>query len=130
MPCGEVSTPYGVRPQETESKLRTYSDGFRILRTIVKLFALEHPFRFYGLISAIFILTSILLSLPLLSTYFETGLVPRFPTAILSTGLAITGVISFLTGVILETVTVGRREIKQFHYLSMPSVSKLDSNQG
>jgi glycosyltransferase involved in cell wall biosynthesis len=128
MPCGEVSTPYGVRPQESESKLHTYSDGFRILKTILKLFALERPFRFYGIISAVFILTAILLSLPLLSTYFETGLVPRFPTAILSTGLVITGVISFVTGLILETVTVGRREMKQLHYLSLPPVSKLDSS--
>jgi glycosyltransferase involved in cell wall biosynthesis len=128
MPCGEVNTPYGVRPEESESKLHTYSDGFRILMTIIKLFAIERPFRFYGIISSLFTLAAILLSLPLLVTYIETGLVPRFPTAILSTGLVITGVISFFTGLILETVTVGRRELKQLHYLSMPSVSKQESS--
>ncbi|MCG7887536.1 MAG: glycosyltransferase family 2 protein [Candidatus Thiodiazotropha endolucinida] len=129
MPCGEVSTPYGARPEESESKLRTYSDGFRILKTIIKLFAMERPFRFYGLIAFGFILSAIILAVPIVITYLETGMVPRFPTAILSIGLAITGAIGFITGLILETVTVGRREIKQLHYLSMPPVSSMSMNE-
>ncbi|MET0061468.1 MAG: glycosyltransferase family 2 protein [Candidatus Thiodiazotropha endolucinida] len=129
MPCGEVSTPYGARPEESESKLRTYSDGFRILKTIIKLFAMERPLRFYGLIAFGFILSAIILAVPIVITYLETGMVPRFPTAILSTGLAITGAIGFITGLILETVTVGRREIKQLHYLSMPPVSSMSMNE-
>ncbi|MES9924422.1 MAG: glycosyltransferase family 2 protein [Candidatus Thiodiazotropha endolucinida] len=129
MPCGEVSTPYGARPEESESKLRTYSDGFRILKTIIKLFAMERPFRFYGLIAIGFILSAIILAVPIVITYLETGMVPRFPTAILSTGLVITGAIGFITGLILETVTVGRREIKQLHYLSMPPVSSMSMNE-
>ncbi|WP_316367244.1 glycosyltransferase family 2 protein [Candidatus Thiodiazotropha sp. CDECU1] len=124
MPCGELSTPYGIRPLESESKLRTYADGFRILKTIVKLFAVERPFRFYGLAALMFILTSVALAVPLAITYADSGLVPRFPTAILSTGLSVTGVICLITGIILETVTIGRREIKQLHYLSIPSVSR------
>lgn len=123
MPWGEVATPYGVRPDASESKLRTYSDGFRILMTILKLFAIERPLRFYAVVAAVSIMTAIILAVPIVLTYFDTGLVPRFPTAILSTGLVIIGVISFVTGLILETVTLGRREIKRLHYLSMPSVA-------
>ncbi|MEW7998588.1 MAG: glycosyltransferase family 2 protein [Candidatus Thiodiazotropha endolucinida] len=129
MPCAEVSTPYGVRPEESESKLRTYSDGLRILKTIIRLFAMERPLRFYGLIALGFIVSAIILAVPIVITYLETGLVPRFPTAILSTGLVITGAIGFITGLILETVTVGRREIKQLHYLSMPPVSSMRMNE-
>ncbi|MEW8691887.1 MAG: glycosyltransferase family 2 protein [Candidatus Thiodiazotropha endolucinida] len=129
MPCGEVSTPYGTRPEDSESKLRTYSDGLRILKTIIKLFAMERPLRFYGLIALGFIVSAIVLAVPIVITYLETGLVPRFPTAILSTGLVITGAIGFITGLILEAVTVGRREIKQLHYLSMPPVSSMRMNE-
>ncbi|MEW8069407.1 MAG: glycosyl transferase, partial [Candidatus Thiodiazotropha sp.] len=124
-----VSTPYGVRPEESESKLRTYSDGLRILKTIIKLFAMERPLRFYGLIAFGFVLSAVVLTVPIVITYLETGLVPRFPTAILSTGLVITGAIGFITGLILETVTLGRQEIKQLHYLSMPPVSKANINE-
>ncbi|MEW8551308.1 MAG: hypothetical protein AB2533_12705 [Candidatus Thiodiazotropha endolucinida] len=90
---------------------------------------MERPFRFYGLIAFGFILSAIILAVPIVITYLETGMVPRFPTAILSTGLAITGAIGFITGLILETVTVGRREIKQLHYLSMPPVSSMSMNE-
>lgn len=119
MPYGEVVTPYGVRPEGSTSKLRTYSDGVRILKTIVKLFALERPLRFYSLIALAFVLTGLALGFPLVVTYLQTGLVPRFPTAILSTGLCLLSAISFTSGLILETVTVGRREVKQLSYLSI-----------
>ncbi len=125
IPSGEVQTPYGSRQENSESKLRTYQDGFKILKTIIVLFSIERPFQFYGLLTLLFILTSCVLAIPLLATYIETGLVPRFPTAILSTGLAITGVISFVTGVILETITVGRRENKRLRYLSIPSLRQI-----
>jgi glycosyltransferase involved in cell wall biosynthesis len=118
MPCGEFATPYGARPEGSESKLRTYSDGIRIMATIIKLFAVERPLRFYSWLAAVLIVAAVAISTPLVVTYFNTGLVPRLPTALLSTGLVIVGAISFVTGVILETVTVGRREIKQLHYLA------------
>lgn len=118
MPCAEVATPYGVRPEGSESKLRTYSDGIRILATIIRLFAVERPFRFYGLLAAALATLSVALSVPLLWTYLETGLVPRFPTAILSTGIGLLSALSFITGLVLETVTIGRRETKQLHYLA------------
>lgn len=127
MPYGEMTTPYGVRPSGSESKLRTYSDGLRILNTIIKLFAIEKPLRFYGLIALAFAAASVILSIPLFATYLETGQVPRFPTAVLSMGLGIMSAISLVTGLILETVTIGRRETKHLQYLAAsargPSIS-------
>lgn len=125
MPYGELATPYGARPEGSTSKLSTYSDGIRILSTIIKLFAIERPLRFYGALSGLLAAIALLLSLPLFVTYLESGLVPRFPTAILSTGLVMLSAISFVAGVILETVTIGRREIKQLHYLAIGSPSCL-----
>ena len=118
MPYGEVETPYGVRPEGSTSKLRTYSDGIRILKTIVKLFAIERPLVFYSLLALLLMLTGIGLATPLLQTYLQTGLVPRLPTAILATGLCLTAATSLTTGIVLETVTVGRREAKQLRYLA------------
>jgi glycosyltransferase involved in cell wall biosynthesis len=117
MPCAEVVTPYGVRPEGSTSKLHTYSDGLRILSTIIRLFAVERPLRFYGLLALLLVLVAVGLALPLFPVYFATGLVPRFPTALLSTGLVIVGALSFVTGLILETVTIGRREARHLHYL-------------
>lgn len=118
MPYLEIATPYGSRPSGSESKLRTYSDGFRILLTIIKLFAVERPLRFYGMIGGLLALISVTLGVPLIATYLATGEVPRFPTAVLSSGIGIVGVISMVSGVILETVTIGRREAKHLSYLA------------
>ncbi len=122
MPYAEVATPYGVRPEGSASKLRTYSDGIRILSTIVRLFAVERPLRFYGLLALVLALVSVALAVPLFLTYFDSGQVPRFPTAILSTGIATLSAISFVTGLILETVTIGRRETRHLHYLATGAV--------
>jgi glycosyltransferase involved in cell wall biosynthesis len=130
MPWGELATPYFARPEGSESKLRTYSDGIRILSTIIKLFAIERPLQFYGALSGLLAAIALLLSLPLFLTYMESGLVPRLPTAILSTGIAMLSGISFVTGVILETVTIGRRETKQLHYLAIASPSCLSDEGG
>ncbi|GHU09208.1 glycosyl transferase [Betaproteobacteria bacterium] len=125
MPCAEVTTPYGARPEGSTSKLRTYTDGLRILSTIIRLFAIERPLRFYGLLALVLVLVAVGLALPLFPVYFATGQVPRFPTALLSTGLVILGALSFVTGLILETVTIGRREARHLHYLDygVPSAS-------
>ena len=123
MPYGELATPYGARPEGSTSKLSTYSDGMRILSTIIKLFAIERPLQFYGVVASVLAAVALVLGIPLLLTYMESGLVPRFPTAILSTGLVMLSAISFVAGVILETVTIGRREVKQLHYLAIGSPS-------
>jgi len=121
MPVGEVVTPYKGRPDGSQSKLRTYRDGTRILLTMLRLFSTERPFAFYGSISVVLAAVSVLLAVPVIQTYLETGLVPRFPTAILSTGLMLMAALSFFAGLILATVTQGRRELKALFYLQQGS---------
>jgi glycosyltransferase involved in cell wall biosynthesis len=119
MPVGEVETSYGARPEGSHSKLSTYGDGWRILRTIATLYRLERPVLFYGSIGALLLIAAVLLAIPLVRTYLQTGLVPRFPTAILVTGMVIVAVLCFFAGLILDTVTRGRREVRRLYYLSL-----------
>ena len=121
MPVGEVETAYGARPEGSESKLSTFRDGWRILKTIATLYRIERPVLFYGSIGALLLFAAILLSIPLVLTYLDTGLVPRFPTAILVTGMTIIAVLCFFAGLILDTVTRGRREMRRLAYLAQPS---------
>jgi glycosyltransferase involved in cell wall biosynthesis len=120
MPIAEVVTPYKARPAGSASKLRTYRDGFRILMMILNLFKEERPLAFFSIIAGVLALTSVVLAYPVFITYFETGLVPRFPTAILSTGLMILACLSLTCGFVLDTVTHGRREMKRLAYLAIP----------
>ena len=124
MPVAEVETAYGARPEGSHSKLSTYGDGWRILKTILHLYRIERPVLFYGSFAAFLAALAIVLSIPLAITFFETGLVPRFPTAILATGLMILAFLSFFTGLILDTVVRGRREVRRLHYLSFPAVGE------
>jgi len=119
MPVDEVETAYGARPEGSHSKLSTYSDGWRILKTIVTLYRIERPVLFYGSIGALLVVAALLLAVPLVQTYLQTGLVPRFPTAILVTGMVIVAVLCFFAGLILDTVTRGRREVRRLAYLSL-----------
>ena len=119
MPVGEVETIYAARPEGSQSKLSTFSDGARILRTIVTLYRVERPALFYGVIGALLLLIAILLAIPLIVTYAHTHLVPRLPTAILVTGMTIVAVLCFFAGLILDTVTRGRREVRRLAYLSL-----------
>jgi glycosyltransferase involved in cell wall biosynthesis len=123
LPVAEVRTPYGARPKGSTSKLNTWRDGFRILRTIVKLFRLERPLAFFGAIGIICAICSIILAIPVFLTFIETGLVPRIPTALLSTGLMLAGFLFFVAGLILDTVTRGRREMKllAYHQFAAPA---------
>lgn len=122
MPIGEINTPYGARLEGSQSKLSTYRDGFRILLMITKLFKNERPLFFFAIIFGLLSLTSIGLSIPLLATYIETGLVPRFPTAVLAASIMLLAFLSLTCGFILDTVTHGRREIKRLAYLTVPGV--------
>jgi len=121
MPVGEIETRYLARPQGSHSKLSTFRDGWRILKTIVTLYRIERPVLFFGGIGAILVAAALILALPLVFTYLETGLVPRFPTAILATGMTIVAVLSFFAGLILDTVTRGRREVRRLAYLALPA---------
>jgi hypothetical protein len=121
MPTAEIATPYKGRPEGSASKLRTFHDGFRILRTIAVLLKRERPLSLFGSACVLLATTAIILAAPLISTYFETGLVPRFPTAILATGLMLLSFLSLACGLILDTVTHGRREMKWLAYLQHPA---------
>jgi glycosyltransferase involved in cell wall biosynthesis len=119
LPVAEVQTPYRDRPAGSTSKLRTYRDGFRILGTIFVLVKEERPLQFFTGVAALLFAASIVLGWPIVTEFIKTGLVPRLPTAILATGLMIMAAVSFVAGLILDTVTVGRREMKRLHYLSV-----------
>jgi glycosyltransferase involved in cell wall biosynthesis len=119
MPVSEMNTPYGERPSGSVSKLKTIRDSVRILKTILYLFKEIRPAVFFTTIAAIFAVTAIGFGIPLLKTYLETGLVPRFPTAILATGLMILSALSVVCGLILDTVAQGRLEQKRILYLAI-----------
>lgn len=121
MPVGELETVYGTRPEGSASKLSTFSDGWRILKTIATLYRVERPVLFYGSIGFLLLVAALFLAAPLVTTYLETGLVPRFPTAILATGMVIVAVLCFFAGLILDTVTRGRREMRRLAYLALSS---------
>ncbi len=125
MPVGEVETSYGARPEGSQSKLSTYGDGWRILKTIVNLYRTERPVLFYGSIGALLVIAAIILAIPLVQTYLRTGLVPRFPTAIMVTGMVIIAVLCVFAGLILNTVTRGRREVRRLAYLSLEAPREL-----
>jgi glycosyltransferase involved in cell wall biosynthesis len=120
MPIGEVPTRYRERPDGSTSKLNTWADGFRILRTIVQLVKEERPLQFFAVAGAALLALALLLAVPIITEYVATGLVPRFPTAILSTGLVLLAFLSFVCGLILDSVARGRKELKRLAYLSIP----------
>jgi glycosyltransferase involved in cell wall biosynthesis len=121
LPVAEVETPYYARPEGSFSKLNTWRDGFRILGTILKLYRSERPLRFFSVIGVLLALAAIILAIPIAITFIETGLVPRLPTAVLSMGLMIMALLSVSSGLVLDTVTRGRREMKMLAYLSQPA---------
>jgi glycosyltransferase involved in cell wall biosynthesis len=118
LPVAEIDTPYYARLEGSASKLSTWRDGFRILFTIFHLYRAERPLRFFTAIGIALALVSLGLGIPIVITYIETGLVPRLPTAVLSMGLMLLAFLSVSAGLILDTVTRGRREAKLFAYLA------------
>ncbi len=122
MPTAEIDTPYRERPEGSTSKLSTFRDGWKILWMILVLVKEEKPMPFFSVISASFAISSILLMLPILSEFLATGLVPRLPTAVLSMGMMILGFLCLACGLILDTVTRGRCEIKRMRYLNIPII--------
>jgi hypothetical protein len=119
LPIAEIQTPYRDRPPGSKSKLNTFRDGFRILRTIVYLVKEERPMQFFSLVSLVLFAASLILGWPVIMTYVETGLVPRLPTAVLAVGTMILSAVNFIAGLILDTVTLSRRELKRLHYLGL-----------
>ncbi len=126
MPMIEIDTKYKERPAGSVSKLSTYRDGFRILFTIAGLVREERPLVFYSAIFAIAAAVSLIVGTPLVLEYLHTGLVPRFPTAILATGLMVVAFIALAVGLILDTVTRGRWEAKRMAYLAIRGPQDLE----
>jgi len=124
LPVAEIETPYYARPQGSFSKLNTWRDGLRILGTILKLYRSEKPLQFFTAIGIVLTLLSIGLAIPIIVTFLEQGIVPRLPTAVLATGLMILAVLSVSSGLVLDTVTRGRREMKLLAYLSQAPVNR------
>jgi glycosyltransferase involved in cell wall biosynthesis len=125
MPIGEIDTPYGARMEGSTSKLSTFRDGFRILIMITQLFKNERPLFFFGIIFGLLAALSLILSAPVVLTYLETGLVPRLPTAVLAASTMLLGFLALTCGLVLDTVTHGRREIKRLAYLTVASTREL-----
>jgi hypothetical protein len=119
MPIGEVDTPYKERPEESESKLNTYRDGFRILWMILLLTKDERPFFFYSIAFSALVFCSLALGVPVAIEFMDTGLVPRMPTAVLSASVMVLAFLALTTGLVLDSVARGRREAKRLHYLTL-----------
>jgi glycosyltransferase involved in cell wall biosynthesis len=120
MPTREVMTVYRARPEGSFSKLNTFRDGFRILMLILRLVKDERPIQFFSGAGVLVIFLGIGLGIPILVEYFQSGLVLRLPTAVLSMGLVLLGFLSIFTGLILDVVTRTRQEMKRLTYLSLP----------
>jgi glycosyltransferase involved in cell wall biosynthesis len=124
MPIAEVETPYFARPAGSVSKLNTWRDGFRILRMILRLYQLQRPLSFFGWIGGGLAAVAVVIAIPVLITFIETGLVPRLPTAVLSTGLMLLASLSITCGLILDNVTRGRQEMKRLFYLGIEGIRR------
>lgn len=118
LPVAEIDTRYQPRPAGSASKLRTYRDGFRVVWKIAGLVRSERPLAYYWSIGATLVAAALALAFPVVREFLDTGLVPRFPTAILATGMVLSGLISGAAGLILDAVTLGRREAKLLAYLA------------
>ena len=121
MPIAELPVAYRDRPSGTTSKLRTYRDGLRILRMIVQLVKEERPLQFFSLCGLLLLLAGLALGVPVILEFLRIGLVPRLPTAVLATGCVVLSFLSFSVGLILESVTLGRKEMKRLAYLGIPA---------
>jgi hypothetical protein len=127
VPVAQVHGRYKGRPVGSESKLHTYRDGWRIVMMILRLVRHERPLLFFGTSAAFLAIVSVLISIPLILTYLRTGLVPRLPTAVLSTGIMLLAALSLFAGIILDTVTRGRREVRLLAYLQQGPFDPGDS---
>jgi glycosyltransferase involved in cell wall biosynthesis len=126
MPVAELPSKYIDRPEGSNSKLNTISDGLKISKLIIKLIKDERPMTFFGWLFLAFALFSIILSFPLAITYLETGLVPRLPTAILSSVSMLLSFLFLACGFILDSVTRSRRERKRIAYLSIAGPASIN----
>lgn len=114
MQIENVVVDYRDRPEGSESKLNTFSDGFKVLRTILKLYRDYKPFGFFGICSAILALVAVVLFIPIFITYIETGMVDRFPTLFVCGFMALAAIQSLFTGLMLSNMALKNR--RDFEY--------------
>jgi hypothetical protein len=126
VPQTEIPVGFKDRPNGSVSKLRTYHDGFRILRLIGQLLQHERPVVFYGLGTVLFTLLALILGVPVIVEFWETGLVPRLPTAVLASSLILIAILTFVVGLILNGVLRAREEAARLEYLRWPAVVRAD----
>lgn len=119
MKINEITAPFTDRPAGSFSKLSTFKDGFKVLKMIIKLLRYEKPFLLFTAIALLLVILALVLAIPIISTYLNTGLVPRFPTAILSSGIMIIACISFFCGLLLDNMTRSKRELQRIFYLNI-----------
>lgn len=129
MPISEVETAYFARVADSESKLSTYKDGLRILFTMLRMFEKERPMVFYGSLFLLSWLAALLLGIPIVLEFAETGLVPRIPTVSAVVGLSIFGFVSLVAGLISDSVALGRKEMKRLFYLSTAQFGDFDTSK-
>lgn len=129
MPMLEMDTRYKERPLGSVSKLNTWRDGFRILNTIGYLVREERPLVFFSFFFLLLAAVSLIIGTPVVTEYLRTGQVPRLPTAVLATGLMLLAFLSLTCGLILDTVTRGRWELKRMAYLAIPGPQEPDPNR-
>jgi hypothetical protein len=129
MPMMEMDTRYKERPVGSVSKLNTWRDGFRILSTIGYLVREERPLVFFSFFFLLLAALSLVIGTPVVTEYLRTGQVPRLPTAVLATGLMLLGFLALTCGLILDTVTRGRWELKRMAYLAIPGPQELEANR-
>src|SRR5262249_38270259 len=126
----EIALNYGERPQNSASKLRTYRDGLKIFMKIFMMYRALKPLQFYGSVAVVLIVLALIIGAPVIITYLETGLVPRFPTAILAASIVQLGVLSLVCGIIIHAISATARELKRMRYLDLPAPSSArDENQ-
>ncbi len=122
----ETPVTYGARPTGSASKLNTISDGIKIAIMLTLLFKETTPLKFFGIGTFVFFILSLLLSYPIIINFIQTGLVERLPTAVLCSGLIILASVSLICGLVLDSVSKGRKELKRLHFLMYPSLKWLD----
>lgn len=118
----EVPVNYRDRPEGSVSKLNTYKDGFKVLKTIAVLFKEYKPMAFFGLVSLLCFIVSLILGIPVVVEYFNTGLVPRFPTLIVSCFGILMSLLFVVTGIILQVIVKKHRQLFEL-YLNMLRVN-------
>ena len=121
----EIPIVYRDRPEGSFSKLNTITDGFKVVKTIIKMLKNYHPFRFYTGVAAIFFLLGLLVGIPVVVEFFKTAYITKVPSAVLATGLMIIAVLTEQCGIILETVVRVNREIYELNLLRYTQIEEL-----